>query len=124
MDDIQMIDRVTRGEEEAIPLPAARNLPVLRRAGGGRPDLSTLHRWATRGVLCRATGMAVRLATFRQGARVMTTAEAVARFVAATNGGELPHSTPTDATRRAHDESMARLRASGMARPRAKTAAA
>ena len=64
--------------ETVVPLrQACRLLPSLR--GGGRPHVSTLHRWASRG--CRG----VRLETVVIGGTRCTSREAMGRFFDALN---------------------------------------
>ena len=59
--------------EELVPLSAAAAW-IASRTGGRRPNLSTLHRWASRG--CRG----VRLETVCVGHARFTSLEAVQRF--------------------------------------------
>lgn len=76
------------GAETLISLSDARKLPLLRRNGGKSPDISTLVRWALRGVRGR------KLQTILVGGRRFTSAEAVARFVAGPHSSQAP-SLPT-----------------------------
>lgn len=76
---------------------AARRLP-------GRPHLSTVWRWATRGVGPRRT----RLDTVRIGGRRYTSAQALSRFVAAisSDATESAMSSTDDGTAEAADREM------------------
>lgn len=68
--------------EELVPLSAAAAW-IASRTGGKRPNISTLHRWASRG--CRG----IRLETVFVGHARFTSLEAVLRFF---------HAKPTDQT--------------------------
>ena len=61
--------------EQPITLNEARRLPFLKGRGGNRISLCTMNRWRTRGV-----GQVV-LETVKCGGTVVTTTEAVLRFV-------------------------------------------
>jgi len=63
------------------------SLRQARRLFASLPTLSTLNRWRTVGVLTQ--GEWIKLETFLEGWSRMTTEEAVARFLSATNP---PHS--------------------------------
>jgi Tfp pilus assembly protein FimT len=86
---------------------AARQFPGSR--GAKRVCPSTVWRWCSKGTR-RQDGQIVRLEHFRLGGRVMTTREAVARFVTALT--DTPHTAPSvrtpaaraAASRRAEEE--------------------
>lgn len=87
---------------------AARLFPGCR--GAKRVSPSTVWRWCSKGTR-RPDGQLVRLEHFRLGSRVMTSREAIARFVAALTDmpttTALPTRTPaarTAASRRAEEE--------------------
>lgn len=69
--------------ETPIRLAKARSLRCFQR-DGKRPDLSTLHRWATRGV------RGVVLETINVGASKCTSAEAAMRFIRRLSGAAQP----------------------------------
>ena len=77
--DAPLVERVGRevvpnlDREELVPLTAAAAW-IAGRTGGRRPNVSTLHRWASRG--CRG----VRLETVCVGHARFTSLEAVQRF--------------------------------------------
>ena len=71
----------------------------FRDARGRKPHVATLRRWAKNG--CRGH----RLETMLLGNRVMTSRQAVARFLAAINGGPAPATTvATSAAERAGEQ--------------------
>lgn len=82
----QMLDRpatdnpIDLAVEEPIRLGSARNLPHFKR-DGKRPDLATVCRWSTVGIL--RDGQRIRLQTVQIGGSRCTTREAVERFIAA-----------------------------------------
>lgn len=86
---------------------SARQFPGSR--GAKRVSPTTVWRWCSKGTR-RPDGQIVRLEHFRLGSRVMTTREAVARFVAALS--DAPHIAPSvrtpaaraAASRRAEEE--------------------
>lgn len=107
--------------DELLTLPeAARTLP---RVGGKRPSCTTLWRWC-----CKGIGPdRIRLEHVRVGRRVVTTREALGRFMAATAEAAADRLTPpaampapkprtrTDKQRqRAVADAMAELRAAGV----------
>src|SRR5262245_8706047 len=80
--------------ESVITLTEATALPFLRRRGK-RPALTTLLRWARRGI----NGQ--RLETVRIGRSLCTSAEAIERFIRAVSDGEChaPQSAEADRIR-------------------------
>ena len=66
--------------EQALTLNEARRLSYVKGRSGNNVSLCTIHRWSTRGV------RGVLLETAKCGGTVITTAEAVLRFVAHLSG--------------------------------------
>jgi hypothetical protein len=62
-------------QEQSLTLNEARTLPFLKGRRGNRISLCTMHRWRTRGV------GGVVLETARVGGTIVTTTEAVLRFI-------------------------------------------
>jgi hypothetical protein len=81
--------------ETALTLNEARRLPHLRGRGGNNISLCTIYRWATRGV-----GGAV-LETAKVGGTVVTTAEAITRFIARLSDPRAVHTQPAKTRERA-----------------------
>jgi hypothetical protein len=89
-------------EEKPISLSrAARMIPSGR---GENVCPTTIWRWSRRG-LCTPSGARIFLETRRYGQHVCTTAEALARFLAALNGEAVPDVAPA---RDLHEEDQAR----------------
>lgn len=102
--------------ETPLPLSAvARTFPGAR--GAARINPTTVWRWCTKGTRT-PDGRRVRLEYFRLGSRVMTTSEAVRRYVAALTGAPAdaaptpPTRTPTD-RQRSSERAEAELRRLG-----------
>lgn len=94
--------------EVPIRLNQARSLKPLQR-DGKRPDLTTLYRWATRGV------RGVVLETVQVGASRCTTAEAVTRFIERLSNPDAPATARTLSQRsREIEHSERRLEAAGI----------
>lgn len=104
---------------------AAKALPPI---GGKRPHINTLHRWTTRGVRG-----GIRLETARIGRRLVTSREALQRFVKAVSDAPTPEPAPRMPSTKARtqaqqahavEQAMKRLERSGitgeLADPRAK----
>lgn len=85
---------------------AARQFPGSR--GAKRVSPSTVWRWCSKGIR-RPDGQLVRLEQFRLGSRVMTTREAVARFVAALS--DTPPAVPSVRTPAARSAASRRAEA-------------
>lgn len=100
--------------ESPTPISAvAREIPGARGAKCVNP--STVWRWCTQGTRT-PDGRRVRLEYYRIGSRVMTTREAVARFVAKLSAHETVDDTPTrtpSERRKADKRAEAELRAMG-----------
>lgn len=84
---------------------AAASLPVV---GGRRVTAKVIYKWADQGVVVR--GERVKLESCKLGGRRVTSAEAVARFVAATSSPDEPTATPprTPTVRRRASEAAAK----------------
>ncbi len=100
--------------EELISLAAAARLfPGAR--GAVRVNPATVHRWCTKGTRT-PDGNVVKLEFVRAGCRVLTSRQAVARYVAALSvapeSAEIPTRSPL-ARKRAADAAAAALKAMG-----------
>lgn len=95
-----------------MPVSLSEDLLSLPAAAGifpGRPHCSTVWRYATRGV------HGITLETIRVGGKVFTSHEAVARFVARCNGGNVaPDPKLTSKRRREIAAAEKRVRAAGV----------
>jgi hypothetical protein len=80
--------------EKALTLNEARRLPFVKGRAGNRVSLCTMNRWRTRGV------GGVVLETAKVGGTVVTTIEAVLRFVERLSTHEHTTRDPTPAARR------------------------
>ncbi len=101
-------------DEDLLPLAAAARLfPGAR--GAARVNPATVHRWCAKGTRT-PDGRVVKLEWVRVGCRVLTSRQAVARYVAALSAPpestEIPTRTPL-ARKRAADTAAAALRAMG-----------
>lgn len=112
--------------EEVVNLTEASKL--LPPVNGKRVHINTLHRWSTRGVRG-----GIRLETARIGRRLVTSREALQRFVKAVSDAPAPEPTPRMPSTKARthaqqahavEQAMKRLERSGitgeLADPRAK----
>jgi len=68
-------------DEQRLSLSRARHHPLFRKDDGASPDLSSIFRWAMKGV------RGVKLRVTRVGGRIYTTERDIAEFVAALNQG-------------------------------------
>jgi hypothetical protein len=97
------MDRKVRADRKTrLTLNQARHHPLFQREDGSYPDLSTLHRWAFRGV------RGVKLGIIRVGGRILTTPSLILEFDERLNAGRMPDGSPArraeiDAARRRLD---------------------
>ncbi len=112
-----LLERIQAGQEEAISVETAAKLPTLSR--DGRPaNRQVIYRMMTRGV------RGVRLERMSTAGGIVTTREAVGRFLAELNDPDR-HATPVPpgptarrssaAARRAHEAATDRMRRAGLA---------
>jgi Protein of unknown function (DUF1580) len=103
--------RVMLIHETLLDLREAAALPVFRRRGRA-PHVSVVYRWIHAGILA-PDGQRVRLETIKQPAGLMTSVEAVERFIHRLSG-EHRATTPTPRTRQKQIDTATReLEAAG-----------
>lgn len=71
--------------EELLPLKAVCAHPVLRRPDGRAPDLTSVYRWISSGIV-GASGERNRLEVVRVPGGMRTSREAIGRFIARLSG--------------------------------------